>query len=633
MEFCSKYGYNYGFEGSDSDEYFDQEETLTENSKKRVRKADTNIIAFKFDEIVTSNKMFAGEPKPCNHCGACMSYLSDRNVVKEKQSIIWKCEFCEKSNEMTNIVDDMNEIPKNDDVTFLLETPKVKNELDKAEASIEPSKDDSIFSFCIDVSASMSEEIGPNGFTRLNGVQSACVDTLKKLKNEEPNRLVILVTFASTVKYFGDCTDNRDINPTVVINKNNDLNNKEIISGLAHNVSEIIKPIKETYQFIKKKILQLQPEDGTALGPALWFSVELASNKPGSTVILCTDGYANTGLGDVERLNPEVFYRETALKANEKGVVVNIVTIVNTKCRLAILRDVVDLTNGQMSIVNPLNLTDEFKSIIDNRIVAIKVVAKLIVSHRYLYIRDDELETEEGYLIEKGDQRAKAKLDETKKSVETRKIGNCSIDTEITFEYGIRKLKNEKKENLKKLPFQLQITFVGLDGTKAIRVFTKELEFTSDRKTAESSITSAGIALTHHAQMMSKQYLDSNVFQSKCRNQAAKNFFNRSKIETPKEYDTFSYEVQRASKDLFRSEETDYDTVNGFRFLKISRNKLARLNQSSINGILGLDDNKTINYETVNQTFCQKNESKKKKVKKIQTDQKLNPIKKHIKNA
>ena len=44
----------------------------------------------------------------------------------------------------------------------------------------------------------------------------------------------------------------------------------------------------------------------TALGPALLTSVALASKgAPGSTVILCTDGLANIGLGSFDEIYME----------------------------------------------------------------------------------------------------------------------------------------------------------------------------------------------------------------------------------------------------------------------------------------------------------------------------------------
>jgi Mg-chelatase subunit ChlD len=59
------------------------------------------------------------------------------------------------------------------------------------------------------------------------------------------------------------------------------------------------------------KFGSLQEKGQTALGPALLASVLLANaGKQGSTVIICTDGLANKGLGSLEadQAAAEAFY-------------------------------------------------------------------------------------------------------------------------------------------------------------------------------------------------------------------------------------------------------------------------------------------------------------------------------------
>jgi hypothetical protein len=88
-----------------------------------------------------------------------------------------------------------------------------------------------------------------------------------------------------------------------------------------------------------------------------------------------------------------------------------------------------------MSIVNPLNLSEEFKSILGNRVVATQVEAKLIVNHKYLYIRNEKIEAEEVNVRNNpDDDAAKQNLEALKQSMIIRNIGNANIDTEITFE-------------------------------------------------------------------------------------------------------------------------------------------------------------------------------------------------------
>lgn len=122
MEFCSKYGYDYGFQGSDEED-LDDEMQQQKEQKKKVRKADSNIIAVKLDELTVSNETFPGEIKRCSHCSAIPnSHSLASNIKTDHESannLIWKCEFCDHTNklESTNI----NEISKQEDVTYLVE--------------------------------------------------------------------------------------------------------------------------------------------------------------------------------------------------------------------------------------------------------------------------------------------------------------------------------------------------------------------------------------------------------------------------------------------------------------------------------------------------------------------------------
>jgi hypothetical protein len=638
MEFCSKYGYNYGFSGSDSEEYSDEDEKTKQKVTKKTRKADTNIIAVKFDQLVAPNERFAGEPKCCKQCGAMMSFLSEKNTLKENGKLIWTCEFCSDINDMTNLIDDMNEIPKKDDVTFMLELPKPKptdEAKNERKSDKEVSGDDSYLAFCIDVSGSMDTIIPVNddnaknaSYTRLNGVKVACMETLKKMKDDEPHRRVSLTTFSDQVKYYGDCTTVQNNKPLLSVGGSNfghqyaqvqqvrqrpgviqrvrnfvsstsssntggsdddqqnnlestahDLSNKERILTLANNLNGDVKGIAQSHPAIEQRIKNLRTEGSTALGPAMVFSIGFAAKKPGSSIILCTDGAANVGLGAIES-NPgektEKFYDDIADYAKERGVTVNVISMEGTDCKLALLGRVADRSNGTMSIVNPLNLGDEFKSILGNRTVATNVTAKLIVHHKYLYIRDEKLETEEGKAIDAGDEKAKEALEKDRKSVVNRDIGNANIDTEITFEYGVRKLKDEKKDSLNKMPFQLQITYIAQDGTKALRVYTKILEFTTKREEAEENLISEDIIYAHNAQMMSNQVLSCNVAASKFRGDAVDKMMKRNKMAAPDMYSAFSSKVQQYSKSQRAVEMDDHDAEEAFLNAKMTRVKLTK---------------------------------------------------------
>ena len=69
-------------------------------------------------------------------------------------------------------------------------------------------------------------------------------------------------------------------------------------------------------------MFSLEEGGATALGPALYYSILIASRKKGSQVILCTDGLANKGVGSLENTNEaeiNQFYNEMADIASHAG--------------------------------------------------------------------------------------------------------------------------------------------------------------------------------------------------------------------------------------------------------------------------------------------------------------------------
>ena len=79
-----------------------------------------------------------------------------------------------------------------------------------------------------------------------------------------------------------------------------------------------------------KQINKIEAKGQTALGPAIVSALEIASKGSlGSTVILCTDGLANIGIGQLEPYDEEKkqFYSDLGEFAKQNNITVNIVTI------------------------------------------------------------------------------------------------------------------------------------------------------------------------------------------------------------------------------------------------------------------------------------------------------------------
>jgi RNase P subunit RPR2 len=616
MDFCSKYGYHYGFDGSDSESMSDEEveekqassEPVAKRTKK-IRKADANIIAVKFDQLVLPNEMFAGDPIKCKTCEAVMSKYSKANIETSDDKTVWTCEFCFEENDLSKMLKNLDEIPNHDDVTFLLEPAAAKTDEPKTSNAKNASSDDSYFTFCIDVSGSMDERIAiknkdsleyeQTAMSRLQGVKVAAVENLSKLKEEDENKRVSLVTFSNTVRFYGDGTEMRNNEPLLKIGdrggyrafagrrsiaENQEdsvdiLANKEKLIALAKNQQGNLKSIKETYANLEQRVKSLKTEGSTALGPALVFSIGFSCKKLGSQVILCTDGCANIGMGSVENGDQdeaEKFYEDLADYAKNNGVTVNVISMEGTDCKLALLGKVADTSNGTLSIVNPMNLSEQFKSIIENRIVATSVKAKLIVNHKYLYIRDDQLEEKESEILEKGDE-AKESLNEARKSVSIKDIGNANLDTEITFEYGIRKLKGEEPKNaFKELAFQLQISYTTVEGAKATRVYTKVQEFTTDRQKAEQNLISDELLFVNSAQKMSGFVMSSNSRGAKRKQYATENFRMRNNMSSSDLYIKQARLVRTMRNDVSANMLNDEEAAELFSGKKVNRKQFKK---------------------------------------------------------
>ena len=66
-------------------------------------------------------------------------------------------------------------------------------------------------------------------------------------------------------------------------------------------------------------------------------------------------------------------------------VTVSLVTIKGTDCRVAELGNVASRTGGQVTLVDPLTVVEEFTSILANPVLATDVITKIII-HKELYV-------------------------------------------------------------------------------------------------------------------------------------------------------------------------------------------------------------------------------------------------------
>ena len=58
------------------------------------------------------------------------------------------------------------------------------------------------------------------------------------------------------------------------------------------------------------------------------------------------------------------FYGELAEAAKAKNIAVNIMTIKGEGCKMEIIGKVAELTNGNMKVINPEKLADDFANVL-----------------------------------------------------------------------------------------------------------------------------------------------------------------------------------------------------------------------------------------------------------------------------
>lgn len=177
--------------------------------------------------------------------------------------------------------------------------------------------------------------------------------------------------------------------------------------------------------------MSLEETGPTALGPAVATSIAMAAaaGVQGSQVVICTDGLANVGLGSFDEAKTdddfaaiEKFYTTLGEFAKDKGLTINIISIIGDDCNLDALSKLAEMTGGEVERVNPVELTNNFANILSQPIIASNVVAKVKL-HQGMTFRNENPDhiDEDGALM-------------------TREVGNVTAETEITFEYTMKKI-------------------------------------------------------------------------------------------------------------------------------------------------------------------------------------------------
>ena len=320
--------------------------------------------------------MATGDPVICEKCKAVLNSDSVLKPIMGKESRLWKCEFCYSENEI--FIDD-EEIPKNNEVNYLVE----------AAAQIQDKKlggnQDISVIFCIDISGSMCVTQAIQGkhqikgdkhqqmqglmvhsdgsdqyynasdknktyISRMQCLKAAIQSQIEDMSHHANKRKVGVVTFNNEVTVIGDgCKAGQVITGDKLFDFEFLENN-----GKTQAASQLQQSIGESAKVLSEKIMAIEESGPTVMGPAVLTSIAMAcQGNPGSTVVVCTDGLANVGLGafdeaktEMDKAKNDEFYERIGQLAQQNGVTVNIVSIEGAECNIESLSKLAELTGG-----------------------------------------------------------------------------------------------------------------------------------------------------------------------------------------------------------------------------------------------------------------------------------------------
>lgn len=448
------------------------------------KKSDANILRVALGSIESAGPLATGDPFSCPCCHSYFSCGSSANVAKsETGAPIWTCEFC---GTRTPVSLEPPEFPTTNCVTYLLNqlSDGTKLQPEEEQKAKVPNKHvlagpEPTVVFCVDCSGSMDDTTdmkvchgmkylrSPNSVSRLEAVKLAIDSQLRQLSRSAPGRKVGFVTFESAVQILGDGS-----HPPVKLPKalhNNFDGNIAFAEKL--NDEYLARPLRETCEMLLERLEHICTGGCTTLGPALAAAVAMASKgAPGSRVIICTDGIANEGMGEIEghETKAKEFYTRLGKYAKERGVIVSIISIVSSECRLEMLSPVADMTGGDVLRVDPENLSNDFETLLSEKVIATNVTVKVRL-HRALRF----VGVPESYLSPDG-------------SVYTQPIGSANRDTSVVCKYSMKSIKDLERMKgidyfrMMQVPIQAQIEFRDLEGKNCVTVFTKLAECTEE---------------------------------------------------------------------------------------------------------------------------------------------------------
>jgi len=333
--------------------------------------------------------------------------------------------------------------------------------------------------FCIDISASMSTVLkfdGSSSMTRLQCVQTAVTQQLQALQRQQPDCIAVIVTFGAEVCVY------TDIGSRSLIARRAHDNEADLIAKGQELGSQCSEKIVDVAERLETTVAGLKPSGNTALGPSLAVAVGLAGGRPGSKIILCTDGMANNGIGAIRNRNQAVeFYGDIGRRAAEEGTCISIITMEGEDCSMENLGTCADLTGGQVEMVDLQALSSKVGAMLANATLAtgLQIIA---IGTAGISLGDQSGCVMKGLA-----------------SVMTHTVGSATARTDLTFKLdGMAELVSQEEQQVL---VQLQLRYTRPDGEEVLQVLTVRPRVCSNREEAESDIngTCVGLSGIHRA--------------------------------------------------------------------------------------------------------------------------------------
>jgi len=324
--------------------------------------------------------------------------------------------------------------------------------------------------FCVDISASMSAQLaleGGGSATRLACVQAAIAQQLEDLQQRHPGCVAVLVTFGAQVCVYTD-GGARSMVATHVHSDEASLSAKgrELSGACSEPVSAASDRLRATAQ-------GLRPSGNTALGPALAVSVGLAEGRPGSKIVLCTDGMANNGVGAIQARGQRcAFYDDLAVRAAEQGTCISVVTMEGEDCSMENLGVCADLTGGEVETVDLRALSSQMGALLSDPVVATGVQVSVITSAGAAVAARGE-----------GADGADAAR---------RSLGTATAKAVATFSFRA----DTQAGAPASVPVQAQLRYVRPTGEEVLQVVTSYRPTSASREEAEAEVDGTAIAIS-----------------------------------------------------------------------------------------------------------------------------------------